>query len=318
MGNEAFTVACPHCGHAVSIPSGYHSTVVNCPICGEEFGIELPLPPEQSSASGLPTLPRESLPSGPLPGGALPTGPLSRPVQGNSSSRKLKIGSEARMPKLSEPRLSFLEVLFGFRGRMRRLTFFAVNYFVGIAGVLVLIALAALMSGLSAFTNPSSEIMKELTEGSVFMIGMVVVFILMLWVQIAAGVKRWHDRDKSGWWVLLRPIWLIALLASAFFTYKLFGLVAIDLPQPDSEATTSTVVRPQGMMIGLVLSLLIFLIAVLREWIETTFLGQEPGGGGRNAYGDSQRNATGATLGWIAIFFWFFTNVLGTLASLLQ
>lgn len=24
-----------------------------------------------------------------------------------------------------------------------------------------------------------------------------------LWPNLAVGVKRWHDRDKSGWWVLI-------------------------------------------------------------------------------------------------------------------
>ena len=30
-----------------------------------------------------------------------------------------------------------------------------------------------------------------------------VVNLLLLWPAIAVSVKRWHDRDKSGWWVLL-------------------------------------------------------------------------------------------------------------------
>jgi uncharacterized membrane protein YhaH (DUF805 family) len=27
--------------------------------------------------------------------------------------------------------------------------------------------------------------------------------VAMLWPTLAVGVKRWHDRDKSGWWVLI-------------------------------------------------------------------------------------------------------------------
>jgi len=26
---------------------------------------------------------------------------------------------------------------------------------------------------------------------------------LLLWPTLAVSVKRWHDRDKSGWWVLV-------------------------------------------------------------------------------------------------------------------
>lgn len=44
----------------------------------------------------------------------------------------------------------------------------------------------------------------------------VVVNLLVLWPAIAVSVKRWHDRDKSGWWVLVSLIplvgWLWALV----------------------------------------------------------------------------------------------------------
>ncbi len=30
-----------------------------------------------------------------------------------------------------------------------------------------------------------------------------VIVVTLLWVSLAVSVKRWHDRDKSGWWVLL-------------------------------------------------------------------------------------------------------------------
>ena len=39
------------------------------------------------------------------------------------------------------------------------------------------------------------------------------VFAILMWVCVAVEVKRWHDRDKSGLWVLIAvvplvgPIW---------------------------------------------------------------------------------------------------------------
>jgi uncharacterized membrane protein YhaH (DUF805 family) len=33
-----------------------------------------------------------------------------------------------------------------------------------------------------------------------------ILFILLTWSGLAVGVKRLHDRDKSGWWILL--FWL--------------------------------------------------------------------------------------------------------------
>ncbi len=44
----------------------------------------------------------------------------------------------------------------------------------------------------------------------------IAVNLLLLWPTLALSVKRWHDRDKSGWWVLvvLVPVigWLWALV----------------------------------------------------------------------------------------------------------
>lgn len=47
-----------------------------------------------------------------------------------------------------------------------------------------------------------------------------ILLILSLWPSLAVQVKRWHDINKSGWWVLilLVPIigGLIALIANGF------------------------------------------------------------------------------------------------------
>jgi uncharacterized membrane protein YhaH (DUF805 family) len=36
--------------------------------------------------------------------------------------------------------------------------------------------------------------------------------IVSIWPQIAAAVKRFHDRNKSGWWVLIGFIPVIGLI----------------------------------------------------------------------------------------------------------
>jgi uncharacterized membrane protein YhaH (DUF805 family) len=46
------------------------------------------------------------------------------------------------------------------------------------------------------------------------------VNLLLLWPAVAVSVKRWHDRDKSGWWVLINLVpvigWLWALVDNGF------------------------------------------------------------------------------------------------------
>jgi uncharacterized membrane protein YhaH (DUF805 family) len=47
-----------------------------------------------------------------------------------------------------------------------------------------------------------------------------IISLAIIWPSIAVTVKRWHDRDKSGWWMLITliplvgPIW--ALVENGF------------------------------------------------------------------------------------------------------
>jgi uncharacterized membrane protein YhaH (DUF805 family) len=41
------------------------------------------------------------------------------------------------------------------------------------------------------------------TGGWILVGGLVCVTAISLWVLLAADLKRYHDRDKSGWWVMI-------------------------------------------------------------------------------------------------------------------
>ena len=41
-----------------------------------------------------------------------------------------------------------------------------------------------------------------------------ILFIAVTWSSVAVGVKRLHDRDKSGWWILLFWLGPSALISS--------------------------------------------------------------------------------------------------------
>jgi uncharacterized membrane protein YhaH (DUF805 family) len=41
-----------------------------------------------------------------------------------------------------------------------------------------------------------------------------ILFLLVLWPSLAIYTKRWHDRDKSGWWSL---IILVPIIGSVWF-----------------------------------------------------------------------------------------------------
>lgn len=88
-----------------------------------------------------------------------------------------------------------MDLLFGFNGRINRAKFWL--------GTVCLIVVYIILGVISAATmNP---------DGSMGAIGIVVliVYLAMIWPSVALGVKRFHDRDKSGWWVLISLVPII-------------------------------------------------------------------------------------------------------------
>jgi uncharacterized membrane protein YhaH (DUF805 family) len=80
-----------------------------------------------------------------------------------------------------------LQLLFSFNGRISRKPYW------------LYILCYCLMCGGLQFTVKAAE------GGPGFLIFLLVIPILIVavWASLAVSVKRWHDRDKSGWWVLI-------------------------------------------------------------------------------------------------------------------
>ena len=88
---------------------------------------------------------------------------------------------------------SLRQLLFGFEGRIGRRTW----WLWGVAAMLGFAIYATVLlrvAGVSASTTDTA------------------VNLLMLWPGLALSVKRWHDRDKSGWWVLVALIPVVGWL----------------------------------------------------------------------------------------------------------
>jgi uncharacterized membrane protein YhaH (DUF805 family) len=98
--------------------------------------------------------------------------------------------------------MNFGQLLFGFTGRINRAKYWlaALIYFI--------IGLVMATIGYFAEEAPAFQILNA------------VVSIGTLISSIAVGLKRLHDRDKSGWWLLLFylvPSLLAGIGAIAFF-----------------------------------------------------------------------------------------------------
>ncbi len=81
------------------------------------------------------------------------------------------------------------DLLFSFDGRINRAKFWL--------GTACLFVGYLVLAGISAATMSP--------DGSMGVVGIIVliIYLAMIWPSVAIGVKRFHDRDKSGWWVLI-------------------------------------------------------------------------------------------------------------------
>jgi uncharacterized membrane protein YhaH (DUF805 family) len=87
-------------------------------------------------------------------------------------------------------------LLFSFQGRINRAKFWLVTLGVVVVEIIVM---AVTMGGAAMSGDPQAAANAMSGLGIVGLI----LFIPLIWVSLAAAVKRWHDRNKSGWWVLI-------------------------------------------------------------------------------------------------------------------
>src|SRR5665213_4572669 len=82
-------------------------------------------------------------------------------------------------------------LLFSFQGRTRRLHYW-----------LAAIAVSVVFGVIISVLRPMSG-MAQGTPNPIFMGLIVILYIADLYISVALGAKRCHDRDKSAWWLLL-------------------------------------------------------------------------------------------------------------------
>ena len=90
------------------------------------------------------------------------------------------------------------KVLFSFHGRIGRQT-----WWISIISINVAVwVLGKILQGIA--TNRQSA--------TIALLLLLLISVFVLWMALAIQVKRWHDRNKSGWWVLINLIPIIGLL----------------------------------------------------------------------------------------------------------
>lgn len=93
------------------------------------------------------------------------------------------------------------QIFFSFEGRVSRRTWW-------LYGVAALLGLGVAMVALLRIAGFGAGVAEAVTN------------LLLLWPALAVSVKRWHDRDRPGWWVLIALVpfvgWLVALVVNGF------------------------------------------------------------------------------------------------------
>ena len=104
-----------------------------------------------------------------------------------------------------------LWLLFSFEGRVRRSVFWLVQFVKWVACQFIFVGLSA----------------PDYRESAIMGFGWLVFLLLPAWISLAVAVKRFHDRDKSGWWLL---IVLIPIFGPIFVMIEMWLMPGTDGP----------------------------------------------------------------------------------------
>jgi len=88
-------------------------------------------------------------------------------------------------------------LLFSFEGRINRAKFWLVHI---VMWVVVLVVFGAILGSAAVSSDPQAALQSVGLVGGLILL---VVYILALWIGLAIAAKRWHDRNKSAWWILI-------------------------------------------------------------------------------------------------------------------
>ena len=113
-----------------------------------------------------------------------------RPAAMNTAT--LAAPTPPRASPFDDP-MSTRQILFSFRGRVPRKVF----WLYGVLGPMLVSVMAEMLLGIVGVSERRAEVLT---------------MALLVWPCAAVSVKRWHDRDRSGAWVLIYLIPVIGVL----------------------------------------------------------------------------------------------------------
>ena len=98
-------------------------------------------------------------------------------------------------------------LLFSAHGRINRGLFWKGFLITFVAWIVLFFAVGMVVPGSARAPNADGGLSFQLNGAAA--IPNLLLTAVFTWISVCLGVKRYHDRDKSGWWVLIALIPLI-------------------------------------------------------------------------------------------------------------
>lgn len=141
--------------------------------------------------------------------------------------------------------MNFIQICFSFKGRINRTTWWMMQLL-----TLPIFIIASVIT-----YNAYTALPMPILITSVYLIPIVLILVL-IWVSLAVTTKRLHDRDKSGWWLLINFIPIIAMFELGFIK----GTRGDNRFGADSETSSETVIETLIRLCGF--SCIIFVFGI--------------------------------------------------------
>jgi uncharacterized membrane protein YhaH (DUF805 family) len=136
------------------------------------------------------------------------------------------------------------ELLLTFRGRItRKQIWTAVLAYVVIAVVTVVLFKAMTIVIPGSIDEDGAFSVDGLAALPYIALGLAYV-VFSIWSGICVGIKRYHDRDKSGWWLLIQ---LVPIIGAIWYFVEVFCLSGTPGPNrfgPDPLGRSAMVPPP--------------------------------------------------------------------------
>ncbi len=75
------------------------------------------------------------------------------------------------------------------------------KFWLGLLGIILGYIVLSVILGLLGMMSVDPE--TGMPMGAGYWIGLIIMLAVMIWPSICIYAKRFHDRDKSGWWMLI-------------------------------------------------------------------------------------------------------------------